>query len=280
MAELMAACYTHGTMMRASVDIGVNWVSWLREQAVRHYVWYAAAQYHRVLHPRQTSDISPGRTLRDAWQRLPPQHDKFPNLRSNLFIRLLHNLPVSARAHISDFFTAHGLRDFRFLDHGGNAITFRAYHIPTGQIRVARLEAPHSGRFQRPRHPVILQPYASNEGHYHFYGNVKLEVLPEIVPLARLYLEINKIQIPLLKHVFQDAVYDIACGTNLMYGSRMFDLDAEAQNVGFRWDGCVLSFDPEIITGAAAQDMLHDYETPKLLRDANAQQLALIYPAI
>lgn len=261
-------------MRKASVDIGVNWVSWLRDQAARHYIWDNTAQYFRIKARRGATE----RTLRDAWHILPTQRKHFPHLRDNLFGRLLPELPLSARVRISTFFAARGLRDFEFLDHGGRAIVFRAQHFPTGQMRLARMEAPHSGRYPRPKHPVILQPFASNEGHFGFYGDVKLEILPEILPLSKLYSEISNMEVPLLKSAFQQAVFDLSWGVNMMLSHDMFDRDAEAQNVGIRPDGRVVSFDPEIVRGAKAHEKHLYFKTPELLRDANAQQLALIYP--
>ena len=263
-------------MGKTSVDIGVNWVSWLRDHAARHYIWDETAHYFRINAPRGVTE----RTLRDAWNKLPAQHARFPHLHSNLFSRLLPELPLSARAHISTFFSARGLRDFEFLDHGGRAIVFRAHHYPTGQMRIARMEAPHSGRYPRPKHPVILQPFASNEGHFRFYGDVKLEILPEIFPLSKLYPEISKMEVPLLKSAFQQAVYDLSWGVNMMLSRDMFDRDAEAPNVGIRPDGRVVSFDPEIVRGPKAHEKHLHFKTPGLLRDANAQQLALVYPAV
>ena len=269
---------SYPTMRKTSVDIGVNWVSWLRDQAAKYYIWDEKAQYHRVLHPCSSLDVSPNRTLRDAWQKLPRYHQSFPHLHSNLFIRQLNQMRLSERTRVSIFFAAHGLKNFEFLNHGGRAITFRALHMPTGQIRVARMEAQHSGRFPRPDHSVILQPFATNEGHFHFYGDVKLEILPEVVPLSRLYLEINEMNIPLVRKAFQDAVYDLSWGTNMMYGTQMFDRDAEAQNVGVLPDGRIVSFDPEVVRGARAENKHRHFNTPALLRDASTQQLALIYP--
>ena len=279
MDERTAYCYIHSLMSRTFVDIGVNWVHWLQEQAARRYTWDDKAQYHRVLHEKVAAHTRlPARTLRDAWARLPQELAYFPNLKSNLFVSELDCLPVSARARISAFFTAQGLRDFEFLDHGGRAITYRALHVPTGQIRVARMEAPHCSRFPRPHHSVVLQPFATNEGRMKHYGDIKLEVLPEVVPLSHLYKDINDIEVPLLKKAFQDAVWDLSWGTNLMYSHRMFDRDAEAQNVGLLPDGRIASFDPEVVTGERAERKQSRFKTPRLLRDASAQQLALVYP--
>lgn len=261
-------------MRTTTVDIGVNWVQWLRDQAARHYIRDAQAQYFRVRAPRGAT----ARTLRDAWNKLPAQHAFFPILHSNLFMNLLPQLPLSARTRISNFFTAHGLRDFEFLDHGGRAIAFRARHWPTGQMRIARMEAPHSFRHPRPDHPVILRPFACNEGHFRFYGDVKLEILPEVMPLSKIYRNRDLVGMSLLRNAFHDAVLGLAHGTNMMYSPDMFDFDAEPQNVGLLPDGRVVSFDPEIVAGEKARDKHRHFHTPGLLRDASAQQLALIYP--
>lgn len=265
-------------MGKGSVDIGINWVSWLKQQADRYYVWDERAQYHRVLHPVPLRPVRPAHTLRDAWCRLPQQYEKFPNLPGNLFVCELKKLSIVSRAQIGAFFSAQGLRDFEFLGHGGRAIAYRALHVPTGQMRVVRMEAPHACRFPRPHHPAILQPFASNEGHMKPFGDIKLEVLPEVVPLSRLYRPLYEMPDSFMKEAFMDAVYDFARGTNMAYSVNMYDRDAKAQNVGLRADGRIVSFDPEVVTGTAAQRKHRYFKVPSILRDANAQQLSLVYP--
>ncbi|QQG36931.1 MAG: hypothetical protein HYS17_03935 [Micavibrio aeruginosavorus] len=258
-----------------SPDTGRNWVNWLREQAAQAYVWDEAGQYHRVIAPRGPT----ARTLREAWQSLSAADERFPSLKHNLFVGALPRLPLAARAQINAFFSAQGLRDFEFLDHGGRAIAFRAYHLPSRQFRIARMEAPHGCRYARPRHPAILQPFASNEGRMKAYGDIKLEILPEVMPLAKLYKACDADQVKLLRDLFHEAVLGLSWGTNLMYPATMFDRDAEPQNVGVRPDGRIVSFDPQIITGAPAQAAQRHFKTPGILKDASTTQLALIYPA-
>lgn len=236
-------------MRNGDVDIGVNWVSWLREQAARHYIWDEKAQYFRVNAPRGKTE----RTLRDAWRELPAQRERFPNLHHNFFINVLPKLTLSARSHISKFFTARGLRDFEFLNHGGRAITFRALHSPTGQMRVARMEAPHSHRYPRPDHPVILQPFASNQGYFHFYGDIKLEIMPEIISLNAVRKAYDPGVLPLLQKAFYEATWSLGWGTNMMYGPDMYDCDSEMTNVALCPDGLLRSFDPEVVTGELAR---------------------------
>lgn len=268
-------------MSKISVDIGVNWVQWLRDRAARHYVWDPRARYHRVAGPaKQPAAPGPARSLRDAWEQLPRVQQDFPHLRHNFFVRDLADLPSRARARISLFFEAYGLRDFEFLGHGGRAIAYRALHGPSGQMRVARMEGAHSHRFPRIGHPVILQPYATNEGFTRHYGGIKLEILPEVVPLSHLYKDIGGENVPLLKDAFQHAIYSLARGVNMMHGPSSYDNDADAANVGLRPDGRIVSFDPEIVTGAVAREKHRYFKTPPLLRDASAQQLLLIYPGL
>ena len=265
-------------MSKVSVDIGMNWVAWLQDHAARYYTWDEKAQYHRVTGVQTSQGLKPARTLREAWLALPRVHESFPHLKSNLFVRDLASLPLSARMHISSFFEARGLRDFEFLGHGGRAVAYRALHVPSGQMRVARMEGVHSQRFPRMDHPVILQAYASNEGFTQSYGDIKLEILPEVVPLSRLYKDTESVQVPLLKDAFHHAIYSLARGVNMMHGSHSFDNDADPANVGLRADGRIVSFDPEVVTGARAQGKQRYFKTPALLRDASAQQLLLIYP--
>lgn len=257
-------------------DVGRSWVSWLREQASRSYVWDEKGQYHRVVAPRGPAS----RTLREAWQSLPAAAERFPNLKHNLFVRALPYLPLAARGQINAFFSAQGLRDFEFLDHGGRAIAYRAYHLLSRQFRIARMEAPHACRYVRPCHPTVLQPFASNEGRMVAYGDIKLEILPEVVPLSRLYRDCDAGRVQLLRDLFHEAMSGLSWGTNLMYPETMFDRDAEPQNIGLRSDGRLVSFDPQIITGPAAQRAQRHFNAPGILKDANAQQLALVYPVV
>lgn len=266
-------------MNNVDVDIGMNWVQWLRDRAARYYAWDAQARYHRVVGQHKPSlPVASARTLRDAWAQLPRVQQDFSNLKHNLFVRDLAQLSVQARTHISLFFEAHGLRDFEFLGHGGRAIAYRALHEPSGQTRVARMEGVHSQRARRLDHPVILQPYTTNEDFTSYHYGIKLEVLPEIVPLSRFYKEVETISVPLLRECFHHALHGLAQGVNMMHGPSSYDNDADAANVGLRSDGRIVSFDPEVVTGAPAQEKHRYYETPPLLRDASAQQLLLIYP--
>lgn len=267
---------TEGNTRTSPVDMGVNWVSWLRDQATRFYTWDAVGQYHRVITPHRPT----ARSLRESWQRLPALTTQFPNLKHNLFMRALPHLPLAARAQINAFFAAHGLRDFEFLDHGGRAIAFRAFHVPSRQLRIARMEAPHHCRYPRPDHPTVLPAFASNQGRMGGYGDIKLEILPEVMPLSKIFKAQDLGQTELLRDLFHEAVFGLSWGTNVMYPVTMFDRDAEPQNVGLRPDGRLVSFDPQIITGARAQVAHRNFKTPGVLQDASAQQLALVYPVI
>jgi hypothetical protein len=265
-------------MSRKCLDIGVNWVQWLRDLAARYYVRDERAGYYRVsgLNPRSPYGVSPD--ICQAWDRLPRIQQDNDSLRHNVFVRDLETLAPDAQARINTFFAASGLRDFEFLGAGGRALAYRALHAPTGQFRIARMEGAHSSRMPRPAHPVVLQTYQTNQNRMDAHGGIKLEILPEIVPLNKAFLKCALPETPLLKEAFYSAAVDLGWGTNLMYGPQMYDRDAEFHNIGIRPDGRLVSFDPEIITGPRAALRQHNAKTPKLLSDASAQQLLLIYP--
>ncbi len=265
-------------MSHHSVDIGVNWVQWLRDFAQRYYVWDSQARYHRVSGLNPPSPYPPAENIRSAWNKLPQLVEDMPHLRHNFFVRDLSTLSEGAQTRINTFFTACGLRDFEFLGFGGRAITYRALHGPSGQYRVARMEGAHSARMPRPVHPVVLQPYQTNQNAMARHDNIKLEIMPEIVPLNKAFHKAALPEIPLLKEAYYQAAVGLGWGTNMMYNQNMFDRDAEYHNIGIRPDGRLVSFDPEIITGACARERHLQQKTPKLLNDASAQQLLLLYP--
>lgn len=250
-------------------------MSWLREQAAKAYAWDDRAQYFRV---RRELPYKVHARLKDAWHALPDLMTDFPHLNGNLFIRSLQDMDNDTKDRIESFFMTRGYADFQFLGHGGRALAFRARHIPSGQIHVARMEAPHSARSMRPAHPVVLQAFASNEDDMRAHGDMKLEVLPEIVPLPKLRSPMGHTDNALLCQIYNSAVYDLAMGTNLMYPHTMFDHDSEPQNVGIRPDGRVVSFDPAFLLGRKGEGRQARFRTPALLQDASTQQLALIYP--
>ncbi len=262
-------------MEERNVDTGVNWVGFLRAQAQRAFIWDEPAQYFRVRAVR--GETYP--TLLQAWDHLGDNSARFPNLAHNLFADQVLYLSDRVRNRINRFFIKQGLTDFEFLDHGGRALAYRARHIPTGQMRIVRMESPHSHRFARPQHAGILQPFASNQDDMMRFGNMKLEVLPEIMPLSKIWR--SKCQgDELMQEPFSGVIAGLSRGTNMLYSVSMFDADAEPQNVGLRPDGRIVSLDPEVVTGARAERQHRHFITPFVLRDASLQQLALIYPRI
>ncbi len=265
------------SMNRSFPDTGTNWVSWLRTQAAEAYAWDDRAQYWRV---RQELPYKVHPRLKDAWHALPGLLADFPQLNGNLFARCLQDMDSDTKDRIEDFFMAQGYADFQFLGHGGRALAFRARHIPSGQIHVARMEAPHSARSVRPVHPVVLQALASNEDDMQMHGDMKLEVLPEIVPLTKLHSPVAHTDNTFLHQIYNRAVYDLALGTNLFYPTTMFDHDCEPQNIGIRPDGRIVSFDPAFLLGRKGERRQIRFRTPSLLQDASTQQLALVYPTI
>ena len=261
-------------MIGKSVDIGVNWVVWLQDQAARHFVWDEPGRYYRVRAGRGA--IYPD--LRTAWDNIGNHQAAFPNIHHNLFADRVQFLSNRLSARIAGFFSRQGLTDFELLDHGGRALAYRARHIPTGQMRIARMEAPHSGRCLRPVHPVVLPPFASNENDLKRYSDFKLEIMPEIMPLSKILRGYDICKDSILSDHFYRAVNGLSWGTNLMYPPHMFDRDAELQNVGVRPDGKIVTLDPEIVTGQRAILKQRHFITPGIVQDASAQQLALIYP--
>lgn len=261
-------------MIGKSVDIGVNWVVWFQDQAARHFVWDEPGRYYRVRAGRGA--IYPD--LRTAWNNIGNHQAAFPNIHHNLFADRVQFLSNRLSARIAGFFSKQGLTDFELLDHGGRALAYRARHIPTGQMRIARMEAPHSGRCLRPVHPVVLPPFASNENDLKRYSDFKLEIMPEIMPLSKILRGCDIRKDSILSDHFYRAVNGLSWGTNLMYPPHMFDRDAELQNVGVRPDGKIVTLDPEIVTGQRAILKQRHFITPGIVQDASAQQLALIYP--
>lgn len=258
---------------KRSVDIGVNWVSWLQDQAARHFVWDEQGQYYRVRAERGTTYPD----LRTAWDNIGRHQPDFPNIHNNLFADRVQFLSRMLAARIAQFFSKQELTDFELLDHGGRALAYRARHIPTGQMRIARMEASHNGRCLRPAHPVVLPPFASNEDDLKRYADFKLEIMPEIMPLSKILRACDVHKDSILSDHFYRAVNGLSWGTNLMYPQDMFDRDAELQNVGVRPDGKIVTLDPEIVTGPRAILKHRHFITPGIVKDASAQQLALIY---
>lgn len=166
-------------------------------------------------------------------------------------MRAWPNLREETREGISAFFAERGLSDFSFFDHGGRAVVFRAREGQSGRIRIVRVEADHASRSIRPAHDTVLAALSSNQADVRAYEGVKLEVVPEIVPLhklpARALLASEEESLS-----FHKATYEISHGTNTRYRRGMYDRDSDSPNIGILPDGKVVSLDPEFIFGRRA----------------------------
>lgn len=164
-------------------------------------------------------------------------------------------LPSRMQERISLFFESKGLTDFDFFDHGGRAMVFLAVDASSGKRRIVRMEADHGSRSIRPAHPSVLQALHSNEDSLADYERIKLEILPEIVPLHKLPARDAQSSVPPIAKDFHEASYYLGHGSNLTYDGAMFDRDADPQNMGLLPDGRVVSLDPEFIFGDDAMQL-------------------------
>lgn len=164
-------------------------------------------------------------------------------------------MAASAAAHIrrmDDFVSDHGYQVLEFFDHGGRAMVFRVRHAPTGKQLVLRVEGDHTHRQPRPVHSTVLQAVLSNQAMLDDFSHIKMEILPEIIPLTKLPARARCRGDDRLSKIFNDAVLDLSWGTNRTYPKNWFDFDAEPQNTGMMPDGRVVTLDPEIFTGTKA----------------------------
>ena len=229
-------------------------IRWLKQQAKKSYGPVDAAGYAPVLRrPGEfQSPIWP--RLRDAFNDIACLTPAFPHVANNLMTRHLPELKDEIVTAIDDFFAAEGLADFEFLDHGGRALVYRAHHVPTGQTRVARIETPHRYRGERIHHPAILQAFATNAPVMDSYAGIKLEALPEQIPLNKVLLRegLYRVDGETPDHVATAAWY-MAWMTNLTYPGHLFDADSDPTNVGVSPHGKIRSHDPEIRTASRAE---------------------------
>lgn len=251
-------------------------IRWLKQQARAAYGPVDNAGYAPILrHPNEfQSPVWP--TLKQAFNDVSALAPDFPHLAHNRVTETLPHLPRDVVRAFDDFFAAHDLADFEFLDHGGRAVVFRALHRPTGQTRIARVEAPHLYRAQRPDCAVVLQPFATNQWELGSFAQIKLEVLPEQLPLHK---AIRRAGLTYAHEgtdrLIHRAAWYLAKMTNLAYPADMIDRDAEPQNVGISPQGKIRSHDPEMRRGSWVEEehahiaALDGVPTPR--------QIALIY---
>lgn len=263
-------------MTKAKFSDGIDdWVVWLRQQAQELYVWDEAGSYARV---KRELDTPVHATLTEAFAAVAGLEEDHHNLKHNLFCRYLEKLSEESRFKLASYFERRGYCDFQFLGHGGRAMAYRAFHESSKQIHVVRLEAPHRFRKARPRHTVVLQPFASNQNNLKAYEGVKLEALPEIVPLTKLPRRYKEGDNDALVHEFHRALFFFGYGTNMMYPLDIYDKDFDPTNVGLRPDGRIVSFDPECVRGKQARAQHERYKIPPLFKEERAVDPALIYP--
>lgn len=231
-----------------------NWAlraQWLWEQAQQAFVWNEALGYYETRDAVQSLAAAAAPDLKTAFAQSAAWGEAHPNLTHNLMMRVWPKLREETRDGIAAFFAERGLSDFSFFDHGGRAVVFRARDRQSGRIRLAQLEADHFSRSVRPVHDTVLAAFASNEADIGAYERVKLEIMPEIVPLhklpARALLGSEAESLS-----FYKAGFEISHGTNVRYGRSMYDRDADMPNVGILPDGKVVSLDPEFVFGREA----------------------------
>lgn len=240
------------------------WSSWsdtiafLKEQANAAYVWNEDLGYWQVKerwhywgHPEPVITM-PVRHLRDAFEQADLWHKNHPSLSGNFMMRAWPALSERVQKDIAYFFEAEGqLQNFDFLDHGGRAMVFTAKDRQTGRTRVARMETNHDGRTPRLKHSTVLQPYLSNEGDMWWCNDIKLEILPEIVPLHK--IPGRRELCAQDEHAYHQMTYWLSHGTNWMYDWEMYDYDADVTNVGLLPGGKIVSLDPQYLFNAAAK---------------------------
>lgn len=227
------------TYLKAQADVAYVWDDRLSYYAVktRWYYWDYAA-------PVPTS---PSKHLCDAFDQAASWHQNHPSLRHNFMMNAWPELTGLHQSRIAAFFEENGLSDFDFLDHGGRAMVFHARDKETGRTRIARMEADHSSRSRRLNHSSVLQSYAHNEDDLARYNNVKLEILPEIVPLHK--MPGRRLVTEAGQGAHHAMTYFMAHGTNLTYDDDIYDYDASVENVGLLPDGKIVSLDPQFLYG-------------------------------
>ncbi len=242
---------------------------WLINQAASVYCWNNELLYWQVktrwhyaggpayLPVPVSERLCQSFNHQDVW------HHNKPNLKDNLMFRLWPELSHQMKRKVASFFEENNLTDFDFFDHGGRAMVFLSTDKTNGRQRIARMEANHSFRSIRPENPTVLQPFVTNEGDVDSYDGIKLEIMPEIVPLNKLPARSHYPSGFSLARDFHVAVFHLSFGTNLTYGDEIFDADSEPQNVGVLPDGKIVSHDPEFRFGVQARELQTHFRKQK-----------------
>lgn len=223
---------------------------WLKDQATQVYCfnndldyWEVKERWHFWGYPAPTPTPLTER-LKDAFMYEALWHQNDPGLGNHKIIRIWSRLSQQTRNRISDFFSDKGLHDFEYFDHGGWAMVFKARDRETGRTRIARVGCDSTQDRWRIVHPTMLPLIADNYDDFLAYDDLKLEIMPEIVPLHKLPGRPNWEANQPLYEVFHEAAMMIGWGTNITYPDDINDDDAEYHNVALLPDGRVVGYDP------------------------------------
>jgi hypothetical protein len=249
-------------------------IEWLRKQAELAYILDLESQTWAVNIPCLTPQFN---TLSGALQNIPVE--SLGQRTGNLTYRAVPAMGEKIMTRMDDFLRDHHYGDFQFFDCGGRALVFRVRDRRSLETCVVRVEIDHSSRQIRPRHTTVLQPCLSNQAMIGDFADIKIEVMPEILPLTKLPARRVCEKREDFSRAFSAAIVGISWATNLTYHAEMFDFDAEPQNVGVLPSGRVVTLDPEIETGAAARERRHRFNAGyRRLKPQLIEQLYGILP--
>lgn len=246
-------------------------IEWLRAQARVSYHADGMVNHDAIWQP--TNDVPATRhaTLSDAFNALNQLAPAYCNLGGNLAMRAWGPMPDAVQKRMAEFVADQGYTDLSYLGNGGRAVAFRARHGASGEMRVVRVEADHNCRQLRPVHPTVLQAFVSNQNMLDDFDQVRIEMLPEVVPLTRLPERVGARD----GRAYTNAILDLSWGTNKAYPRDWFDYDSEPQNVGILPTGQVVTFDPEIFIDADAAQRRREFERHH--RNPRAEFWATLY---
>lgn len=245
-------------------------IEWLREQAALAFDAEGRVRF-RLCAPIPL--IKKG-SLRTAFSRVARMQYDNRLLFGNLTMRWRHNITPQTWRLMDEFLGDAGYSGYTYLGNGGRAVAFLVKKRGGDRPYVLRVEVSHRDRQVRPNHPTVLQPYLANQSIVHEFQGVKLEVLDEILPLSRMpeRLSDERLGEEYARGASVAKVF-LGWGTNVTYPEDWFDYDADPGNVGVLPGGRIVSFDPEINVGDAAQIRharvvaAHPGLTPSILRD-------------
>ncbi|WP_435640164.1 hypothetical protein [Micavibrio aeruginosavorus] len=238
-------------------------IEWLRAQARASFHADGMVNHDAIWQPKNDVPTTRYATLSDAFNALNQLAPTFCNLSGNLAVRAWAPMAIVVQDRMTEFVADHGYTDLSYLGNGGRAVAFRARHMASGEMRVVRVEGDHNCRQLRPVHPTVLQAFASNQNMLADFDQVRIEMLPEVVPLTRMPERVVSQD----GRAYTNAILDLSWGTNKAYPRDWFDYDAEPQNVGIVPTGQVVTFDPEIFIDADAvqrrREFDRHYRTPR-----------------